>query len=326
VAVTASLASLEPEFLAAALEPTARGMLAVLMVVGILLVLAGARLLRPAVVATAMAVGFLGAVVTARALLPGVPLWAAAAVGAVAGLLAGSLLYRPVVAVVAAAVGSAVGALVAFAVMAGGALDTAPRDLGHALVENPREVRRDGDGQRAGMRILAVLAPDAVAAPETGPHGAADAALSRAADAALPVGERALRSAVDITHRAGDRAADAYHATAPAYRTLLTASTAAGAIAGLLAGFLATGLVARMLTSFAGAWLLLGGALPLLALRGLEPMPADARTWLVVLAAIAFAGTLAQGALGADTSRAAKPRARRAAERGPGAAPAAAAD
>ncbi len=324
--VTAPLASLQPALLAAALEPTARGMLAVLMVVGILLILAGARLLRPAVVVAAMAVGFLGAIVTARALLPGVPLWAAAAVGAVAGLLAGSLLYRPVVALAAAAVGSAVGALVAFAVMAGGALDTAPRDLGHALVENPREVRRDGDGQRAGMRILAVIAPDAVAAPEAGTAGPGDAALSDAANAALPVGERALRSAVDVTHRAADRAAAAYRGTAPAYRTLLTASTAAGAIAGLLAGLLATGLVARMLTSFAGAWLLLGGALPLLALRGLEPMPADARTWLVALAAIAFAGTLAQGALGADAPRAARPKARRAADRAPGAAPAAAAD
>lgn len=325
--VTALLAQMPPAVLAVTLEPAARGTLVVLMVVGILLVLAGARLLRPAVVLAAMAVGFLGAIVTARALLPGLPLWAAAAVGAVAGLLAGSLLYRPVVAIAAATVGSAIGALVAFAIMAGGALDTAPRDLGHALVENPREVRRLGEGERAGMRILAVLAPDATAAPDTNPRterSATDAALSDAADAALPLGERGLRNAVGVMHRARDRAAEAYRGTAPAYRTLLTASIAAGAAVGLLAGLLATGLVARILTSFAGAWILLGSALPLMALRGLEPMPADARTWLMVLAAIALAGTLAQGALGVDAPRAAKPR--RATDRAPTASPATAAN
>ena len=117
MAVTALLAQMPPAVLAVTLEPAARGTLVALMVVGILLVLAGARLLRPAVVLAAMAVGFLGAIVTARALLPGMPLWAAAAIGAVAGLLAGSLLYRPVVALAAATVGSAVGALVAFAIM-----------------------------------------------------------------------------------------------------------------------------------------------------------------------------------------------------------------
>lgn len=327
MAVTAFLAQMPPAALAVNLEPAARGTLVALMVVGILLVLAGARLLRPAVVLAAMAVGFLGAIVTARALLPGLPLWAAAAIGTVAGLLAGSLLYRPVVALAAATVGSAVGALVAFAIMAGGALDTAPRDLGHALVENPREVRRQGEGERAGMRILAVLAPDATAAPETNAHAgrtATDAALSDAADAALPLGERALRNAVGVTHRATDRATDAYRGTAPAYRTLLTASIAAGAAVGLLAGLLATGLVARILTSFAGAWILLGSALPLMALRGFEPMPADARTWLVVLATVAVAGTLAQGALRADATGPKRPR--RASDRAPSASPATAAD
>lgn len=323
------LAQMPPAAVAASLDPAARATLVVLMVVGILLILQGARLLRPAVVLATMAVGFLGAIVTARALLPGVPLWAAAAAGAVAGLLAGSLLYRPAVALVAAAVGSAVGALVAFAVMSGGALDTAPRDLGHALVENPREVRRQGDGQRAGMRILEVLAPDAVGADAVGtttaPRGSADAALASAADAALPVGERALRTAVDVTHRAADRATAAYRGTAPAYRTLLTASVAAGAAVGLAAGLLATGLVARILTSFAGAWILLGGTLPLMALRGLEPMPADARTWLIVLATLALAGTLAQGALGSDAPAQGSSKPRRKAPRRADPAPAAAA-
>jgi hypothetical protein len=279
--------------LVAALDPAGRGALVVLMVAGTLLLLFGARLLRPAVVLAAMSVGFLGAILTARALAPGMPLWAAAAVGAVAGLIAGALLYRPTVGIAASVVGATVGALVAFSVMSGGSLDTAPRDLGHALVENPREVRRDGEGNRAGMRILEILDPPAAGVARTEP----DASLAATADAALPAGDRALRSTAAAAHRAADRAALAYRETAPAYRTLLIASIGAGAVIGLLSGLLATTMVARILTSFAGAWILLGAALPLLATHGIEPMPGDARAWLVVLATLALAGTLAQGVL-----------------------------
>jgi hypothetical protein len=65
-------------------------------------------------------------------------------------------------------------------------------------------------------------------------------------------------------------------------------------------GLLATTLVARILTSLAGAWLLVVGALPLLAIHGYEPMPTGARGWLVVLVSIAILGTLAQSVLGSD--------------------------
>jgi hypothetical protein len=139
--------------LADATLPTAtRAALAVAMLAGACLILFGARVLRPAVVLAAMTIGFLGAIVAARHALPQVPLWAAAATGAVAGLLGGALLYRPTVAVAAASVGGTVGAIIAFAVMAGGSLDTAPRDLGHALVASPREAARPGDGQRVAAR------------------------------------------------------------------------------------------------------------------------------------------------------------------------------
>ncbi|MFM9146040.1 MAG: hypothetical protein ACKORL_11980, partial [Phycisphaerales bacterium] len=107
-----------------ALPTGARTALAVAMLAGICLILFGARVLRPAVVLAAMTIGFLGAIVAARHALPQVPLWAAAATGAVAGLLGGALLYRPTVAVAAASVGATVGAIIAFAVMAGGSLDT----------------------------------------------------------------------------------------------------------------------------------------------------------------------------------------------------------
>ncbi|MFM9146039.1 MAG: thioredoxin domain-containing protein, partial [Phycisphaerales bacterium] len=63
-----------------------------------------------------------------------------------AGLVGGALLYRPTVAVSAASVGATVGAIIAFAVMAGGSLDTAPRVLGHALFASPLEGARPGDG------------------------------------------------------------------------------------------------------------------------------------------------------------------------------------
>ena len=294
--------------LLAALEPGARGTLVGLMVAGVLLVLFGARLLRPAVVVAAMAVGFLGAVVTARAMLPAVPLWAAAATGAVAGLVAGAMLYRVAVGLAAATVGATAGALVAFAIMAGGSLDTAPRSLNHALVDTPPTAIRPGDGNRAGLRIVSIL--DAQDAAQ--PSGTADTAVAAAADAALPVGERALRRTAAVARAGVDRASAAYRETAPAYRTLLSGSIAAGAIAGLLAGMLATTTVARVLTSFAGGWLLLGATLPLMALHGFEPMPDDARAWLVTLAAIAALGTVAQWKLGGapGTPRKAKARSR----------------
>ena len=281
-------ATLHPMLADATLPTATRAALVVAMLAGACLILFGARVLRPAVVLAAMTIGFLGAIVAARHALPQVPLWAAAATGAVAGLLGGALLYRPTVAVAAASVGGTVGAIIAFAVMAGGSLDTAPRDLGHALVASPREAARPGDGQRAGMRLLSVLAP----------MGASDDA--RAADAAAPAGEHLLRDTADAARGAWERARAACTAVAPAYRTLLVGSIATGALSGLLLGFVATNLVARILTSFAGGWLLLGGALALMATRGIEPMPADARAWLVALGALAALGTFWQSWTGAD--------------------------
>ena len=288
-----------PEMLAMTdLAPTAKGVLVGTMVGATLLLLFGAQLLRPAVVLAAMLVGFLGSVVVARALLPGVPLWAAAAFGAVAGLLAGALLYRPTVGLMAGVVGAAVGALIAFAIIAGGTLDTAPRNLNHALVVNTRETVRPGEGSRAGKHLLEILVGPRGVDESNAKRTATDAALSDAADSALPAGDRVLRSTVDVAHRAGDRVEVAFQETAPAYRTLLTASIAAGAVAGFLMGLLATTLVARILTSLAGAWLLVVGALPLLAMHGYEPMPTGARGWLIVLVSMAILGTLAQSALG----------------------------
>jgi hypothetical protein len=267
-----------------------RTTLVAVMVTGVLMLLYGARLLRPAVVVFTMLVGFLGAVAVARELAPGVPLWGAAAVGAVAGLLAGALLYRPTVALSAAAVGATVGALVGFAVMAGGSLDTAPRDLGHALVASPREAARPGDGERAGRRMLSVLAAPDGAEPAAG----VDAHLAAAATQALPAGDRLLRHAAAVVRDGSHRLLSAYRDTAPAYRTLLLGCTGTGAILGLGLGLIATGIVARILTSCAGAWMLVAGTLPLLAMHGHAPLPDDARAWLVTVAGLAVVGTLAQ--------------------------------
>jgi hypothetical protein len=197
----------------------------------------------------------------------------------------------------AGVVGAAVGALIAFAIIAGGTLDTAPRDLNHALVANPRETMHPGEGSRAGKHLLDILVGPRGAEEANTKRTATDTALSDAADSALPAGDRMLQSTVDVAHRAADRVELAFQETAPAYRTLLTASIGAGAVAGFLMGLLATTLVARILTSLAGAWLLVVGALPLLAMHGYEPMPTGARGWLIVLASIAILGTLAQSAL-----------------------------
>jgi hypothetical protein len=195
--------------------------------------------------------------------------------------------------VAASIVGATVGALVAFAIMAGGSLDTAPRELNHAYVDSQREIRRPGEGNRAGMRLLEML-NGADATPAAQPS-------TDAIDAAAPAGERMLRATVDVAHRASDRVNTAYEQTAPAYRTLLTGSIAAGAIIGLMAGLIATTMVARILTSCAGAWLLLVGSLPLLAMHGHEPLPHDARSWLITIASLALAGTIAQSYLGGST-------------------------
>lgn len=269
----------------AALPAATRTALVAGMAGGTLLLLFGARILRPAVVLAAILVGFLGAIVTARALLPDLPLWVAAAAGAAAGLVAGALLYRPAVALCAAALGAGIGGLVAFSVIAGGGLDAAPRDLGHAWVDSPRLAARDGEGARAGMRVVELLSPSA---GEVVPDGA---------DAELPAGEHALRASVEVVRRSAARIEHAFGQTAPAYRTLLSGSVLAGSVVGLLAGLVATTTVARILTSCAGGWVLLACALPLLALRGIEPMPDDARAWLVCVAVLALAGTAAQGAL-----------------------------
>ena len=186
----------------------------------------------------------------------------------------------------------------AFAIIAGGTLDTAPRDLNHALVVNTRETMRPGEGSRAGKHLLEILVGPRGVDESNPKRTATDAALSDAADSALPAGDRMLQSTVDVAHRAGDRVEVAFQETAPAYRTLLTASIAAGAVAGFLMGLLATTLVARILTSLAGAWLLVVGALPLLAMHGYEPMPTGARGWLIVLVSMAILGTLAQSVLG----------------------------
>jgi hypothetical protein len=304
-----AIVPMAPILAEAAVGAAGRYALVATMVAGTLLLLAGARLLRPAVVLAVMLAGFVLAVLGARAFVPGLPLWIAAAAGAVLGLLVGALLYRPAVATVAAAVGATVGALVAWTVVSGGSLDTQPRELGHALVSSPREAPTPGDGERAGMRILSVIAEPSEPPPHR-TNDAASAAAGDAADAAVPVGDRLLHQAADVAGRATDRARASVAGIAPAYRTLFLACIAAGAAIGFLGGLVATTLVARILTSFAGAWLLLTGLLPLLALHGLEPMPADARVWLVVLAVLALVGVVAQAKLGMSTAPApkAKPR------------------
>ncbi|MFO0963325.1 MAG: hypothetical protein U0625_10540 [Phycisphaerales bacterium] len=288
----------------------ARAALVAAMVAGVVLLCFGARMLRPAVVLAMIVAGFVLAIGLSRAFVPDLPLWIAAIVGAILGLLAGALLYRPAVATISAFTGAAIGALVAWSIIAAGSLEAAPRELGHALVSTQREIAPPGEGERAGMAILSVLSGPGDAAPAPAANSepqqlrhAADEAAARTADAARPVGERLLRDASATVVRATTRLRSAIDGTAPAYRTLMLASVAAGALVGFLAGLLATTTVARVLTSFAGAWLLLVSALPLLALQGYEPMPADARIWLVTLACIAILGYAAQARIFAAGAR-----------------------
>ncbi|MBL9140744.1 MAG: hypothetical protein JNK53_02655 [Phycisphaerae bacterium] len=279
----------------------ALGALIIALIWGVLLLAFGATLLRPMVVVTALLTGVLLAVVVARTWVPNVPLWIAASVGGLLGVIAGALLYRPAVATISAFVGATVGAIVAWSVIATGALDTKPRESDHALVASLRESAVFGEGRKTSEEILAIVTARA--------EGAASADASDAT--AATVGDRVLRDLSEIATRAADRTRATLQATAPVYRTLLYGSILTGAVAGFLAGLVATTTVARILTSVAGATLLMLSAVPLLASMGVNVQLRDARAWLLAIASCAVLGVLTQTLLGGRTRGAGKSPARK---------------
>ncbi len=279
----------------------ALGALIIGLVWGILLLGFGAALLRPMVVLAALIAGTLLGVAVARAWTPEVPLWAAAALGAVLGVAAGALLYRFTVATISAvvgAVGAVAGALVAWAIMAGGALDAQPRALDHAFIAS-HDSSTHGDGARSSQAIL-----DIVTAP---------AAQGTSADTTLTTGDRVLRDLSTLTTTAAARTQASLQATPAAYRTLLSGLVLTGAVVGMVAGLIATTMVARILTSLAGAGLTLFTALPLLAYSGHPLALADARAWLAATASLALIGVTVQCLLAGGSAASKRPtRAKRA--------------
>jgi ElaB/YqjD/DUF883 family membrane-anchored ribosome-binding protein len=273
----------------------ALGALIVALIWGILLLLLGAKLLRPMVVLAALLTGIMLAVVVARTWVPETPLWAAAAVGGVLGVIAGALLYRPTVAGVAACVGAVTGAVVAWAVIAGGALDTQPRESGHGLVASMRESALPGDGARSSAELLDIFMT---------PPTANSAEASTSATTATTVGDRILADVSELLARAMQRSQAALAGTAPAYRTLLYGCIATGAVIGFIAGLLATTMVARILTSAAGAGLTMVSAVPLLALAGYSPLPAGARAWAIALGSLVVVGVVLQTVIARKTASA----------------------
>lgn len=285
----------------------ALGALIIALIWGVLLLAFGATLLRPMVVVTALIAGVLLAVVAVRTWVPTVPLWVAASVGGIVGVVAGALLYRPAVATISAFVGACFGAVVAWSVIATGALDAKPRESDHALVTSLRESAVFGEGHRTSQEILAIVTAQAAQ-----PAAANDASFAT-------TGDRVLRDLSEVAARAVDRTRATLSATAPVYRTLLYGSILTGAVAGFLAGLVATTSVARVLTSVAGATMLMLSAVPLLAAMGHPVQMRDARAWLLAIASIAVLGILAQTLLG-GRSRAPAPKKKK-----PAPAPAAAA-
>lgn len=271
-----------------ALGGLALGALLMALVWGLLLLGFGATLLRPMVVLAALIAGVVLAVVAVRAWVPTVPLWIAASVGGLVGVAIGALLYRPAVALLSACVGATLGAIVAWSIIATGALDTKPRESGHALVASLRESAVLGEGERTSQEILAILTAHADAAQQNG------SSSTGAAAPATTTGDRLLHDLGAVATRAAERTRAALDATAPAYRTLLYGSILTGAVAAFLAGLLATTMVARILTSFAGATLALLAGVPLLAWAGHPAHLRDARAWLVAIASLAILGILAQ--------------------------------
>lgn len=265
----------------------ALGALVVALIWGVLLLLFGAKLLRPMIVLAALLTGVLIGVVVARTWVPQTPLWVAAAVGGVLGVVAGALLYRPAVATASACVGAVVGALVAWTVIAGGALDSQPRDTGHGLVAHSRETAITGDGARSSAQLLDIVTTQPVDARET-------SGQSPVAASAATVGDRILRDVSELFSRGATRVRAAFSSTAQAYRTLLFGCIATGAVIGFIAGLLATTTVARILTSCAGAGLTMLGAVPLLALAGYAPLPPGPRAWLICMGAFALVGVVLQ--------------------------------
>jgi hypothetical protein len=263
--------------------------LLVALVWGLLLLGFGAALLRPMVVLAALVAGVVLAVVAVRTWVPSVPLWVAASVGGLVGVAIGALLYRPAVALLSALVGATLGAIVAWSIIATGGLDTRPRTSDHALVASLRESPALGEGERTSQEIIAILTAHAASADA---RGSASGLPPDAPGAST--GDRLLHDLGGAATRAGERTRAALDATAPAYRTLLYGSILTGAVAAFLAGLLATTLVARVLTSFAGATLLLVAVVPLSAWAGHAVHLRDARAWLVAIASLAIVGVLAQ--------------------------------
>jgi len=252
------------------------GLLAAL---GILLLLAGGRLFRPALGIAAIFLGVTLAVGYARVSGATLSPLVAAGLGAIGGAVVAMLGYRLLLAAAGGTLGIALAAILASAAIEAGFVATA-----------------EGEAARAAPPVAAD-ATDGTDAPRPSP---AASLVERAIEDTLA--PWIDRYGPDASHRLGlvrGEFDERWRRLAGPERTFFLASVASGAFVGLLLGLAHPGGTARAVTSLLGALFLLGGGVPLLVRflssdtvrAGPEATPLR---WLAAWAAIAALGWLFQ--------------------------------
>jgi len=302
----------------------AGGVLLVVLAAGILLWALGGRLLRPGLALVGLIAGVPIGIWIGDAVAPEAPPVLFAGGGALAGLVIASISYRLALASATAVLAGVLALLGAWTAADMGLIsDVRAAERIDAATDAARELGAAGAASAADVVEQAAL--EAAGASSTSPHAretltrlwlAVSAQRERAAGTTESARGRgaAPASASTPASSTGSAATDAsttpgandgvlartrtaieeiYASMPPPLRTLLMAALAAGAVAGGLFGFLFADAAARLVTSLAGSFLLLGAGVPLLSAvlgRSDDILPMRPGAWLAAVALLTIIG------------------------------------
>jgi hypothetical protein len=264
--------------------------------IGLLLLLAGGRLLLIMVTLAGGAVGWVAGGALCASLVPEWPPALCAATCAVIGAGLAALFLRPAVAMLLALAGTVTGLLVAGALIEGGMLPTgrAPYGAPRTAAVEPSAASGVRDARSGALAAIerALSGTPAVAAP-TGPQSNP---LPEEQPAPTGSAVNANGSSIVTLARAGMQVwrdlSGAWDSVPPQARTLLAASAGAGGVAGLVLGLLFSTWAMSGVSSLVGAMLLCGAGLPLAerVSGGALRAPDSPTGWLLLVTAIAVTG------------------------------------